>query len=388
MDNPSQSDLVVSDHGPWNDDPSQSATHTVHVLSGPRLLDGLGADLDDLHRAAATPVTARAPWVRAWLAAYTPHDLWAVIVRDGRTGRLDGAALFAMRAGDGCDEIAPLGRRQLDRGAMPARTPAAADALGTALAARLSGRSGPWTLRLGQLPAGDRVAAAVVRRLPGARILPGLPIPKVEVGPGGSAGDLLGKGLRKQLRKATNRVAADGITMAIGFAAGSAEVEMLLDEVERTHRAREHHARRVSDLESSPGLGFWRDVIVDHARRGEVEIATLRLEGELAAYVVSLLDGGAYRVFDGRLAPSWSRYSPGRLLETATLERAMEDPRYRELDWMNGCASEKLLTTNAADPTEHLVAASPGMVIDLDVIGHAPVAVDHRTVSNLASGAR
>lgn len=379
MDDPSQSALVLSDHSPHGDDARDAATLAVQFLCGPTLLDDLGADLDDLHRAAATPVTTRAPWVKAWVAAYAPMDPWAVTVRDGRTGRLDGAALFAVRAGEGCDEITPLGRRQLDRGTMPARTPAAAHALGTALAARVSSRPRPWTLRLGQLPAGDRVAAAVARRLPGARILPGLPIPKVEVGPGTSTADLLGKGLRKQLRKARNRVADDGITMAIDFASGSVEVDSLLDEVERTHRAREHHAMRVSDLESSPGLRFWRNVILDHARRGEVEIATLRLEGELAAYVVSLLDGGAYRVFDGRLAPAWSRYSPGRLLETATLERAVADRRYDELDWMNGCASEKLLTTNGADPTEHLVAASPGMVIDPDVIGHAPGAVDHRS---------
>lgn len=108
----------------------------------------------------------------------------------------------------------------------------------------------------------------------------------------------------------------------------------------------------------------------------------------MAAYVVSLLDGDAYRVFDGRLAPAWSRFSPGRLLEAATLERALLDPRSCELDWMNGCASEKLLAANAADRTEHLVAASPGITIDLDVIGHAPVSADRRAASNLASGAR
>lgn len=364
------------------------ATVSVQYLSGPSLLEELGADLDELHGATSAPVTARLPWLRAWLGAYAPDDPWAVAVRESRTGRLDAVALLSSRAHDDHDEITPLGRRQLDRGFLPARTPAAADALGIAVATRLSARRRPWVLRLGQLPAGDRVAASVARRLDGARTLPGQPIPKVTLAPAGSAADLLGKGLRKQLRKARNRVADDGIDITVGFAADYEPVAVLLDEVERTHRAREHHARRVSDLESSPGLRFWREVILGHAKRGEVEVATLRLGDQLAAYVVSLLDGDAYRVFDGRFAPAWSRYSPGRLLETATLERAAGDPRYLEVDWMNGCASEKLLTANAADLTEHLVAASPGMVIDLDVIGHAPVAVDRRTASNLASGAR
>lgn len=360
----------------------------VQVLRGPSLLDDLGTDLDDLHGATGTPVTSRSLWLRAWVGAYGPEEPWAVAVRDRATGRLDGIALLSTRRHDAFDEISPLGRRQLDRGSLPARTASAADALGAALAASLSGRARPWSLRLGQLPSDDPVAAAVVRRLRGARTIPGLSIPKVDFGPVTSAADLLGKSLRKQLRKARNRVADDGIGLSVDFLGSHDEVVPLLDEVERTHRARERHARRVSDLESSPGLRFWRRVILDHARRNEVEIATLRLGAELAAYVVSLLDGDAYRVFDGRLDPRWSRFSPGRLLETATLERALGDPRFGQLDWMNGCASEKLLTANAADPTEHLVASSPGITIDLDVIGHAPAAVDHRTASNLASGAR
>lgn len=386
MDDPAQA--TVERARGADDASSRSATLDVQVLSGLTSLGDLASDLTDLHQVTAAPVTARWPWLHAWMDAYRPEDPWAVTVRDGGSGRLDAAVLLSTRAHDDHDEIMPLGRRQLDRGFLAARTESAADALGTAVAARLSARSRPWVMRLGQLPAGDRVAAALARRLDGCSTVPGQAIPKVDFGASQSAGDFLGKSLRKQLRKAHNRVTEDGMDLHIGFATGHEPVAALLDEVERTHRAREHHARRVSDLESGPGLRFWRGVILDHASRGEVEVATLRLGDDLAAYVVSLLDGGAYRVLDGRFAPTWSRYSPGRLLEKAMLDRAAENPRFREVDWMNGCASEKLLAANAVDLTEHLVAASPGMVIDLDVIGHAPVAIDLRTGSNLASGAR
>lgn len=365
-----------------------SSPSSVQYLAGPGLVDDLGAELDDLHGAAGTPVTGRRAWLRAWIGAYAPSDAWGVVVRDAASGRLDAVALFDSRDQGDWDEIAPLGRRQQDRGCLPARSPDAAHALAAAVTARLQSRDRPWSLRLGQLPAGDGVAAAVVEGTGLARAMTGMPIPKVEFATVESVDTLLGKGLKKQLRKSRNRIQQDGVELSIGFESDLDVVQTLLVEVEQTHRAREQHARRASDLDSSPGLRFWRAVILDHAAQGEVEVATLRLDGFLAAYVVSLLDDTSYRVFDGRFATSQARFSPGRLLETATLERAFADPRFERVDWMNGCASEKLLAANAVDHTEHLVASSTGMVIDLDVLGRAPVAVDHRTEANLASGAR
>ncbi len=367
---------------------SLSPASSVQVLSGRGLLDDLRLELDELHRATRTPVTACRAWLAAWVDAYAPTHAWAVAVRDAASGRLDAIGLFSDRDRGGWDEISPLGRRQQDRGWLPARTPLAAHALAAAVTARLQSRDRPWVLRVGQLPVGDQVAGGVAELLPEARILPGVPIPKVEFASLPTPGDWLGKAMRKQLRKALNRLADDGVKRKILFETDPAIIDELLVEVEYTHRAREQHARRASDLDSQPGLRFWRNVILSHAAMADIELAILRLDGELAAYVVSLLDTDSYRVLDGRFTTSWARYSPGRLLESATVERAMEDPRFTRVDWMNGCASEKLLAANAVDYTEHLVASSPGMVIDVDVVGRAPVAVDHRTQTNLASGAR
>jgi CelD/BcsL family acetyltransferase involved in cellulose biosynthesis len=365
-----------------------TTSSTVEFLEGPGVVDELGEDLDELHHATGTPVTARRPWLRAWTGAYRPALAWAVVVRDVATGRLDAAALLCERDQGDWDELTPLGRRQQDRGFIPVRSRPAAATLAAALAARLRFRDRPWMLRIGQLPAGDPVAAGLEQMLPGARTLTGVPIPKVEFGSAREVDPWLGKGMRKQLRKARNRMADDGVAMEIRFHRERGAIEEAMDEVEHTHRAREHHARRASDLDCQPGLRFWRDVILCHAARDEVEIATIRLAGSLAAYVISLLDHDSYRVLDGRLATSFGRYSPGRLLETATLERALADPRFARIDWMNGAAAEKLLAANAVDHTEHLVAASPDMILEPDVLGRAPVAVNHRTASNLASGAR
>ena len=373
---------------PWEARRMGSYTSTHQVLTGRDLVDHLGSELDDLVHAAGTPVTARGTWLRAWVRAYAPADPWAVTVRETFSGRLDGIAVFSSRPGDGHEVISPLGRRQLDRGALPVRSPEAAEALAAAVATCLRSRSRSWALRLGQLPAGDPVARGLLRHLEGSRLLPGLAIPKVEFGSETTIDAWLGKSLRKQLRKARNRMAEDGVEATVAFEADAERVAVVLADVERTHRARERDAQRTSDLESRPGLRFWRSVIQEHAARDELEVATLHIGTELAAYVVSLLDGGSYRVFDGRCATSWARFSPGRILEATALQRALDDPRFERVDWMNGYAPEKLLAANDVEPTAHLVAASPGVVLDLDVIGRPPIAVEDTSVEKLASAAR
>ena len=90
----------------------------------------------------------------------------------------------------------------------------------------------------------------------------------------------------------------------------------------------------------------------------EVEIASLRFDGQLAAYVVALLDGEVYRVYDGRMNSEWSAFSPGRLVESAALNRALMDQRFTLLDWMSGVAAEKLLAANTAEGRARLVATS------------------------------
>lgn len=369
-----------------------SYRYTVEVRHGPTFLDGLAEELEELQLATGAPVTARSTWLLAWVGSYSPPEPWAVVVREAFTGRLDAAALLWERDRGDWDDLSPLGRRQQDRGWLPARSSEAATALGTAVAARLSSRRRPWRLRLGQLPEGDPVVAAIAGGIEGSRTVAGVPIPKVEFSEEQDVDAFLSSGLRKQLRKSHNRLRDDGLEVSIEFEADPDSIEVLLDEVEETHRAREHDVQRVSDLENEPGRNFWWSAILGHARRREAEIATLRIDGSLAAYVVSLLDHGIYRVFDGRFATAWSRFSPGRILERATLERALLDQRFEQLDWMNGIASEKLLAANAADPTEELFACSADLVLDLAGVGapsaQAPTAEAGAVALPMASSVR
>ena len=54
--------------------------------------------------------------------------------------------------------------------------------------------------------------------------------------------------------------------------------------------------------------------------------------------------------FEGRFVTGWARYSPGRLLEIAVVERVLADETLTTFDWMTAVAPESLLGHNDSDP--------------------------------------
>jgi hypothetical protein len=55
-------------------------------------------------------------------------------------------------------------------------------------------------------------------------------------------------------------------------------------------------------------------------------------------------------LLEGRFVTDWARYSPGRLLEVAVVERVLDDDLLTTFDWMTAVAPESLLGRNDADP--------------------------------------
>jgi hypothetical protein len=166
----------------------------------------------------------------------------------------------------------------------------------------------------------------------------------------------LAPGIGSGLDRSGRRIRRHALTETIRFEREPARLTQLRDEIEAVHQARDHDAGRVSDLDDRAGLAFWRSVYEGHAARGELEVATLRLDGHLAAYAVALIDSPAYRVFDGRFAPKWRLYSPGRRLEAVVVEHARRGS-FLELDWMSSVAPEKLVASTQADPRWAVTAA-------------------------------
>jgi len=326
--------------------PAPTATVSAELLAGPhaaQLVHGLDAvrsvlaEVDELGRALGLPATARAAWVAASLEEGSSSFPWAVVVREG-TGRPAAAAVLQDDLDTGTTSLA--GTAGGFRGGLAARDLAAARALGLALAAGARARGPATTWRLGPVP--DDAAARVVAAAAGLSVHPGLPVPAVRR-PDVAGAHVVSANHRRTLRKARNRIEADGLASAVRVTRAAAEVEDALPALAVAYRDRDHAHDLPCALDTPRGLRTWRQRVRALAATGHLELSVLTLDGELAAYVLALRDGERCGVLEGRFLSRFARYAPGRLLEADVLERALADASVGELDWMTGVAPDTLL---------------------------------------------
>ena len=337
--------------GTWRERPAAARTPVI-AARGWAALRSHEPALEALHRDAGTPVTARLAWWRAAVLA-DPGAEPLLLAVPGPGGTVRAAGLVAWRGADGDRQITSVRPHTDDVWEVAAVSDRARRAVLMALA-RLAGRlSRPWGLVLTGLRDGEE-AAWLAGQLPAGRALFASPVPGIGFTQGEVA---FPHGIRRGLDRSGHRIGRHGLAETIRFEREPGRLAALRDEIEAVHRARDRDAGRLSDLDDDAGTAFWRSVYDLHAGRGELEVATLRLDGHLAAYVIALTDGPAYRVFDGRFAPAWRQYSPGRRLEAAVVDHARRGP-YRVLDWMSSVAPEKLVASTHEEPRWAVIAAA------------------------------
>ncbi len=338
----------------------QERLYDIEVRHGLDDLARISRELEELGREVKVPIMGTWPWLQTWGQCFPQWEPMMIGVRSAESGVLTASALLATRERAEGTAIVAMGHGSSLFTALHAVGPEDASALATAVASTLEDIDGAWSLDLEQMAEYDPVASHLSKRLGHVQLLPELRVPRVVFASAHGPENVLSKNMRKQIRRANAKIDRDGLDMSIAFDRGRAISAELIDEVESVHVQRDRDARRQSDLDLPSEREFWRRV-VEGGKSGsewEVEVATLRLDDVLAAYVVALLDGDTYRVYDGRMATEFADYSPGRLIESAALTRAMTDPRFAVLDWMSGVAAEKLLTTNMAEARSRLVATS------------------------------
>ena len=336
----------------------QNRNFDTEVRFGLPEIRTVARDIDDLVADLNMPIMATFSWLQHWAESFPNWTPLMVEIRTPETQQLVACAMLAIdKRAEGATVVA-MGHSASLYAGLPARDPAAAKALAKAIVSSLNDVAEFWSLDLEQLPDHDPTLGFLNEELDNGQLLPELRVPRVIFATAHNADEVLSKSKRKQLRRARNKIEGDGLEMVIAFDRGRSISSDLLDEVETVHVSRDRHARRNSDLDRPAEREFWRRVVEGGHDEWEIEIATLRLDGNLAAYAVAILDGDTYRIYDGRMSTDWQHYSPGRLIEAAALSRALSDQRFNVLDWMSGIAAEKLLTTNFAETRARLVATS------------------------------
>lgn len=345
--------------------PSRAAMET-RILIGADLLERLGPRLDELHAATRAPVTARRPWLATWVRCHPGYEPLALLVESG-VHELAGAALLARRKQRLVTEFVALGSGLSDQIRLPAKDPASAELLARAVIEQLRACPGAWRLTVRHLPPGDPVVARIAAQLPCAELAVGDASPTLRFDAGRALRAYVSKNHHQQVRRMLNRMSSEGFSPLIEHLRERAAIAAVLPEVVDVCLQRDVGLRGDSFLDRSNAAAFFPEVILEHAARGEVELTTLRLRGELAAYVVCFLDGGAYRMWNCRLAPAWSHYGAGRVANNAALEHALADASATEFDWMRGAEPYKLSLSNRVEHAQDLRAwSSPALRSVLD----------------------
>jgi CelD/BcsL family acetyltransferase involved in cellulose biosynthesis len=329
----------------------------VQLLTGAHALDILSERLDDLHAATACPVTARRPWLSAWLRCYPQQEPVALVVEDA-DGRLQGAALLARRRRMGLTQVVAMGHGPSDEARLPVRSGAAAEELGRALAEFVTSLPQPWRLLLRHFPQDDPVITLLADRLRHVQLIPGSVSPVTRFNTDRSLRAYVSRNHHQQVKRMHNRIIREGLSVNIAHLRKADDVAAVIDEVETLCYARDVQARGWSALQNGSAGRFFRDVVLDHADREEVELTTLRLDGQLAAYVLCFRDGGAYRMWSCRVAPAWLRYGVGRLANNAALEHALSDQDSTAFDWMRGDEGYKQSMANHIEQAQDVLAWS------------------------------
>ncbi len=347
-----------------------AASGTTRILRGPTALSQVGPAFDALCTRVDAPVTSRRPWLQAWIDSYGDHDPWVACVE--RDAELVACAPLALRRRPGgLVQVVGLGHGPTDDLRLPAVDDDAADRLADLVVTSLPRR---WALRVEQVDPDDRVVRLLQQRLGRARLEPGEGLPTVRF-TGREPQDYLSRNTRKALAKIRNKMAAAGLEPDLAWTSDADAITALLPELQRVHRARDEQLGRRSDHDDPRAAAFFCETILRHAERGEVELLTLRLSGDLAAYLCALSDGRALRSWDNRLAPQWADFSAGRVANTEALVHVATSDRWDELDWMQGEEPYKLQSATAVLPRSNLLAfSSPAVARGHELVERARAA--------------
>jgi len=327
------------------------------VPEGPGILAQLGEAFDALAQRCRAPITARRPWLEAWIESNRAYRPVAVYVYEDDQ-MLAGLALFGVRPRRLGTEVVCLGHKASDQSRLYAVDDDAARELAIAVTTWLRSLPRPWRMTLAQLPADDSAVKALKFALPHHLVLTAPGSPMILITEDRTPGRYLTSNYRGQARNKWNRMVKDGVSPKIEILTGAEQIAAVLPAVMAIAEIRDEELTGNRKLHEPHRAAFFRAVILEHARRAEVELLLLYIDGEIGAYSLNFKDGTSLRMWSSHYHPRWADYSPGHVLSRVLVERCVACPETEVLDWMKGLEAYKLRTANHIEPAQSLRAWS------------------------------
>ena len=144
----------------------------------------------------------------------------------------------------------------------------------------------------------------------------------------------LGRNLRRELRRlerellSTDRVVLHWVTRLD-------ELPQAMDILVDLHQRRRAMLGEEGCFASARFLAFYRDVVPELLRRGQVQFYWLELDGRPVAAEYQLVGGGTLYAYQAGVDPESMEHQPGKLINLAILRQAIEHG-YRAFDFLRG----------------------------------------------------
>ena len=280
-----------------------------------RSIEALASEWDDLaDRVRASP-WARPGWLSAWYRAFGEGEPEIVVVRDG--DRLVGVCPLVRR---GAALRSPTNWHTPEFGLL-SEDDAAARQLAHSIFARAGG-----TVSLSFVPRGTRDERELRSAAAQARFhvveRSAISSPYAELAADWPAYERgLSKNLRGDVRRRRRRLEEAG-TVDVAVERGEERLDQLLDEGFAVEGSGWKTDRGTAIQSSEETRRFYRDVARWAAGRGALRLCFLRLDGRAIAFFLNLEEDGVVYHLKGGYEPASERFSPGKLLHYALVERA------------------------------------------------------------------
>lgn len=190
-----------------------------------------------------------------------------------------------------------------------------------------------WYLEVTDLPYPDPVANHLQATCPYSQTLLTSPIPCLRFAPGRSLNNYLSSNTRSAVAKARNRIKREGIVMTKNWSRDFEQIQETLGQVLDIYRRRDHQMFGQSLIDNPEAERFFLMFVTGHAKQNLIDLLTIHLDGQLAAFAVCLLDNDEHWVLVNKASPAWLRFSPGTIANAEVVAHAFEATDSHGVNW-------------------------------------------------------